>query len=180
MPPHRSAPSAGFIDPARIDAILASAVPDDEDRAFVVRCILGEGPAHHRGANYVLLRLLGLLVERLGGAGGAGGADMAALRARGTMPVPMKVPPHLEREGSLMTYPLDLPLAPLSELAAAATPEQSAMVECLSDGPPQHALANAAMLWLIGAALDQVHDRAPSSARRSAPTRSRSSVPPKR
>ena len=174
MPPHRSAPSTAFIDASRIDAILASAVPDDEDRAFVVRCILGEGPAHHRGANYVLLRLLGLLVDRLGG------ADMSALRTRGTMPVPMKVPPHLERQGSLMSYPLGLPLAPLSELAPEATPEQSAMVECLSDGPPQHALANAAMLWLIGAALDRLQERDPSSARRSARPRVRSSAPPKR
>jgi hypothetical protein len=174
MPPHRNAPSIGFIDPSRIDAILASAVPDDEDRAFVVRCILGEGPAHHRGANYVLLRLLGLLVDRLGA------ADMAALRTHGTMPIAMKVPPHLERQGSLMAYPLALPLAPLTELAPQATSEQSAMVECLSDGPPQHALANAAMLWLIGTALDRLREQAPRSARPSARPRSRSSAPPKR
>jgi hypothetical protein len=174
MPPHRSATSTAFIDASRIDAILADAVPDSEDRAFVVRCILGEGPAHHRGANYVLLRLLGLLVDRLGG------ADMPALQARGTMPVSMKVPPHLERQGSLMAYPLGLPLAPLAELAPAATPEQSAMVECLSDGPPQHALANAAMLWLIGAALERLPERAPASARPSPRARSRSSTPPKR
>ncbi|HEY2514906.1 MAG TPA: hypothetical protein VGI39_28765 [Polyangiaceae bacterium] len=168
MPPHRSAVSTAFIDPSQIDALLAGAIPDAEDRAFVVRCILGEGPAHHRGVNYVLLRLLGLLVERLGG------ADMAALRAQGTTPVPMKVPPHLERQGSLMAYPIGLPLAPLSRLAPEGTPEQAAMVECLSDGPPQHALANAAMLWLIGAALQQLPERAPARAR------SRSSVPPKR
>lgn len=173
MPPHRSATSTAFIDASRIDAILAGAVPDAEDRAFVVRCILGEGPAHHRGANYVLLRLLGLLVDRLGG------ADMASLRARGTLPVPMKVPPHLERQGSLMAYPLGLPTAPLSELAAAATPEQSAMADCLSDGPPQHALANAAMLWLIGAALERLEERPPVSARPNARPR-RSSAPPKR
>jgi hypothetical protein len=105
---------------------------------------------------------------------------MTALRSRGTTPVPMKVPPHLERQGSLMAYPLDLPLAPLSELAPAATPEQSAMVECLSDGPPQHALANAAMLWLIGAALDRLPERAPGSARPSTRRRSGSSAPPKR
>jgi len=153
MPPHRNAPSIAFIDASRIDAILACAVPDAEDRAFVVRCILGEGPAHHRGANYALLSLLGLLVERLGG------ADMAALAARGTTPVPMKVPPNLERQGSLMAYPLGLPLGPLSELAPAGTPEQAAMIDCLSDGPPQHALANAAMLWLIGAAIDRLKER---------------------
>ena len=153
MPPHRSATSTAFIDASRIDAILAGALPDAEDRAFVVRCILSEGPAHHRGANYALLRLLGLLLERLGG------ADMASLRARGTLPVPMKVPPHLERQGSLMAYPLPLPTAPLAELAPAGSPEQSAMADCLSDGPPQHALANAAMTWLIGAALAKLEKR---------------------
>jgi hypothetical protein len=148
-----SAATATFIDSSRIDALLVAVIPDDEERAFAVRCILGEGPVHHRGANYVLLMLLGMLVD------GLGGPDMEALRARGTTPVPMKVPPHLERPGSLMAYPLDLPKAPLEKLAAAGSFEQSAMVECLTDGPPQHALANAAMLWLIGAALDRVGER---------------------
>lgn len=174
MPPHRSATSTAFIDASRVDAILEGAVPDPEDRAFVVRCILSEGPAHHRGANYALLRLLGLLLDRLGG------GDMAALRSRGTIPVPMKVPPHLERQGSLMAYPLPLPIAPLSELAPPASPEQSAMADCLSDGPPQHALANAAMLWLIGAALERLEERGPVSARPSTRARTRSSAPPKR
>ncbi len=79
----------------------------------------------------------------------------------------------------MMAYPLPLPLGPLSELAPAASPEQSAMADCLSDGPPQHALANAAMLWLIGAALDRVEERPPVSARPSTRAR-RSSAPPKR
>lgn len=175
MPPHR-ATSTAFIDASRIDAILAGAVPDPEDRAFVVRCVLSEGPAHHRGANYALLRLLGLVLDRLGG------ADMAALRAQGTIPVPMKVPPHLERQGSLMAYPLGLPISALSELAPAGSPEQSAMADCLSDGPPQHALANAAMVWLIGAALARLEERPPASVsgRPSARPRTRSSAPPKR
>jgi hypothetical protein len=163
-----------FIDRSRIDALLAGALPDDEDRAFVVRCILGEGPAHHRGANYVLLQLLGLILDRLGG------ADMASLRARGTLPVPMKVPPHLERRGSLMAYPLGLPTAPIEKLAANGTVDHAAMVECLSDGPPQHALANAAMLWLIGAALDRLEEGSPQSGRPSSRSRTRSSAPPKR
>lgn len=145
--PHSRVTSATFIDAARVDALLAAIVPDAEDRAFVVRCILGEGPAHHRGANYVLLMLLGKLADKLGA------TDVEALRARGTLPVPIKVPPHLERPGSLMTYPLPLPTAPLEHLAPAGSPEQMAMVDCLNDGPPQHALANAAMMWLIGAAL---------------------------
>jgi hypothetical protein len=144
--PH-SASSATFVDAARIDALLASIVPDGEDRAFVVRCILGEGPVHHRGANYVLLMLLGQLVDKLDA------TDVSALRARGTTPVPIKVPPHLERPQSLMMYPLELPTGPLAQLAAAGSSDQSAMVDCLNDGPPQHALANAAMMWLIGAAL---------------------------
>jgi hypothetical protein len=173
-PPHRAAPSAAFIDSSRIDALLAGALPDDEDRAFVVRCILGEGPAHHRGANYVLLRLLGMIVDRLGA------TDMTALRARGTSPVAMKVPPHLARRGSLMAYPLGLPTAPLETLAPTGTPDHAAMAECLSDGPPQHALANAAMLWLIGAALERLEDRSPESARPSTRSRARSSAPPKR
>jgi hypothetical protein len=148
--PNSRASSATFVDTARVDALLADVVPDAEDRAFVVRCILGEGPVHHRGANYVLLMLLGKLVDKLGA------GDVAALRARGTLPVPMKVPPHLERPGSLMTYPLPIPTGPLDELAPSGSPEQMQMVECLNDGPPQHALANAAMMWLIGAALARV------------------------
>jgi hypothetical protein len=159
--------AAAFIDSSRLDALLAGVVPDDQDRAFVVRCILGEGPAHHRGANYVLLLLLGMIDEALGG------ADIAGLRGRGTLPVPMKVSPHLARPGSLMTYPLDLPIAPLEKLAPAGSPEQSAMAACLSDGPPQHALANAAMLWLIGAALDRLEERAHGIKRPSARPRSR-------
>src|SRR6185436_4434488 len=154
------------IDSARLDTLLATVVPDDQDRAFVVRCILGEGPAHHRGANYLLLLLLGQVVE------GLDGGNMEALRARGTIPVPMRVSPHLARPGSLMAYPLDLPTAPLERFAPAGSPEQSAMAECLTDGPPQHALANAAMMWLIGAALDRVRTRGserPSARHRSRP-----------
>jgi hypothetical protein len=165
---HRSTTAtAAFIDPSRIDALLAGVVPDDQDRAFVVRCILGEGPAHHRGANYVLLMLLGAVVEALGR------ADMDGLRVRGTTPVAMKVSPHLARPGSLMAYPLDLPTAPLERLAPAGSSEQSAMAECLTDGPPQHALANAAMMWLIGAALDRLQERGPGSKRPSTRPRSR-------
>jgi hypothetical protein len=91
--------------------------------------------------------LLGQLVTKLDA------ADVDALRARGTLPVPIKVPPHLERPQSLMAYPLGLPTGPLEALAPTGSPDQAAMVDCLNDGPPQHALANAAMMWLIGAAL---------------------------
>ena len=142
--------SSAFIDSSRIDAVLASVLPDAEDRAFVVRCILSEGPVHHRGSNYALLLLLGQLLE------GLDEAEMDALRKKGTLPVPMRVPPHLARPGSMMSYPLDLPTGPLERLAPAGSTELAAMAQCLSDGPPQHALANAARLWLIGAALERV------------------------
>src|SRR5690349_16064532 len=111
--------ASGFIDASQIDTLLAPLVPDAEDRAFVVRCILTEGPAHHRGANYVLLRLLGELVDALGE------PDVEAVRARGTLPVQMKVPPHLTRPGSMMSYPLDLPTGPLERLAAAGSMQQA-------------------------------------------------------
>jgi hypothetical protein len=141
---------AAFIDSARVDALLEPIVPDAEDRAFVVRCVLSEGPSHHRGANFVLLSLLGALVESLGK------GEVESLRARGTVPVPMRVPPHLARPGSMMAYPLALPTGPLDRLAPPGSLEQAAMAECLTDGPPQHALANAAMVWLLGAALEKV------------------------
>jgi hypothetical protein len=142
--------SVAFIDSSGIDALLAPLLPEDEDRAFVVRCILSEGPLHHRGANFVLVRLLAMLLE-----GGVTEAEVAALRKKGGMPVPMRVPPHLARPGSMMSYPLDLPTGPLDRLAAAGSPEHSAMAQCLMDGPPQHALANATMMWLIGLALER-------------------------
>jgi hypothetical protein len=152
---HRTPPAAGapFIDSARIDALLAPIVPDDDDRSFVVRCILDEGPRHHRGANFVLLTLLGKLVEALDP------VDIESLRAAGTLPVPMRVPPHLVRPGSMMGYPLALPTAPLDRIAPSGSPQQAAMVDCVTDGPPQHALANAAMVWLIGAALEKLDKR---------------------
>ena len=142
--------SSAFIDSSRVDALLEPVLPDEEDRAFVVRCILSEGPVHHRGANYALLLLLGQLLDRLDA------AEIDALRKKGTVPVAMRVPPHLARPGSFMSYPLDLPLGPLERLAPAGSSELAAMAQCLSDGPPQHALANAAMVWLIGAALERL------------------------
>jgi hypothetical protein len=78
-----------------------------------------------------------------------------------------------------MAYPLALPTGPLGRLAPSGTPEQAAMAECLSDGPPQHALANAAMMWLLGTALDRVEEHGPVSSRASARTRARSPSPAK-
>ena len=45
--------------------------------------------------------------------------------------------------------PLALPTAPLERLAPRGTRDFAAIVDCLTDGPPQHALANVAMVTLI-------------------------------
>ena len=150
-PPIPSSAISAFIDASRIDALLAPWVADPGDRAFVVRCLLGEGPAHHRGANYVLLALLGLLVEKTGG----------PVSFRETLPVAMRLPPHLARDEEDGQYPLRLPVDPLERLAPRASRDFAAMVDCLTDGPPQHALANAAMLHLIGALLARAEEKEP-------------------
>src|SRR5690606_34314058 len=56
------------LDEGPIDAALAGIVPDPHERAFVLRCILEEGPRHHRVASWTLLRLLAAVLGELGGA----------------------------------------------------------------------------------------------------------------
>lgn len=147
-PPHeRLVPSSAiseFIDSAAIEALLTPWLPEPQARAFIVRCLLAEGPAHHRGANYVLLRLLGSALERLPAA--------AAVPAPSGDPleIPMRLPPHLARSEGRQSYPLALPSAPLEGLMPRESRGFDAMVDCLTDGPPQHALANAMMVALIG------------------------------
>ncbi|WP_437730152.1 hypothetical protein [Sorangium sp. So ce1335] len=146
-PRHAPLPSSvvsALIRPERLDALLAPWMPDAEERAFVVRCIVGEGPVHHRGASYTLVCLLGLLLEELGPSqeGGAPAGE--------SLPVPIRLPPHLAR-GDDHDYPLSIPLAPLTRLAPKGSPELAALVDCLTDGPPHHALANAAMICLLDA-----------------------------
>jgi hypothetical protein len=136
----------GFIDRRRIEALLSPWVPDPAAREFVVRCMLGEGPAHHRGANYVLLALLGLLLEKGGPVERAPGAPAA--------PVPMRVPPSHGEALDELAYPLALALRPLEQLSRGGR-DVEAMVDCLTDGPPQHALANAAMVAMIDALLER-------------------------
>ncbi|MBL8924421.1 MAG: hypothetical protein JNJ54_36570 [Myxococcaceae bacterium] len=136
-----------FIDAGRLDAALAPWVPDADERAFVLRCVLEEGPSHHRGANFVLLSLLVDLTQRLGvKAPGAG-------RSR---PFPMRLPPHLEEEIDDDEWPLGVPERPLVALASNDERALDAMVDCMTDGPPQHALANVLMLQLLDAMLAKV------------------------
>ncbi len=138
--------SLSFVDHRAVSDLLAPFVPDEGERDFVIRCLLDEGPAHHRGANYVLLRLLGLLLD---------GTPTPAAEAR---EVPMQLPPHLAEEldeEDEQVYPLRLPTAPLDHLAPRDSREQEAMIAALLDGPPQHSLANVAMVCLLDAILRQ-------------------------
>jgi len=159
-PPRRHLPSSairGLLRPERLDALLAPWVPEEADRAFVVRCILDEGPIHHRGASYALLSLLGLVLERLPDV-----EPPAQAKIEGdSVAVPLRLPPHLEdRRGEDQSFPLRLPLGPLAELAPRGSGELEAIVDCLLDGPPHHTLANAAMVTIIGALLERLPKRA--------------------
>lgn len=129
----------GFVDEARLDGWLVPLVPDAGDRAFVTRCLVGEGPIHHRGANYILLALLGRAVQAHGGARPVEDGE----------PVPMRLPPHLAESVEEGVYPLALPVRALRDLANGDSDHLDAMIDCLTDGPPQHALANVVMVALI-------------------------------
>lgn len=148
-PPHHRLPSSAvsaLIRPEAVDALLAPFVPDPADRAFIVRCMLDEGPIHHRGASYALLRLLGLVLA-------APGTGAAPAPTEDGAPVPLRLPPHLHAEADEQHYPLRLPLGALDRLAPRGSAEQAALLDCLLDGPPHHALANAAMVCLLEAIL---------------------------
>lgn len=153
-PPRRRVPSslvASFLDRARVDALLLPLVPDVEERAFVLRCLLDEGPAHHRGANYVLVALLGEVVRLLGAPACAPARPSA---------VPMRLPPHLAAAGEEAYYPLSLDLATLALLAPGDSAALEAALDCLTDGPPQHVVANVVMVELIGRLLAAAGERA--------------------
>lgn len=157
-PGHRHVPStaiASFIDRGRIEGLLAPWIPEEADRAFITRCLLDEGPAHHRGANYVLLSLLGELLAELGG-------ERAGKQAAegDSVAVPMRLPPHLAREADDAEFALRFPRAPLDRLAPAGSTAQEAMIDCLTDGPPQHSLANAATICLLSELLARVERKA--------------------
>lgn len=149
MPPHpphhhrkhkkRDEVSTDFIDHRGLDELLEPFVPNRADRAFIVRCLVDEGPGHHRGSNDVLLRLLARVDRRRP-------PDLA-----NTVAVSMQLPPHLHDErgdDEDAAYPIALPLRPLALLAPDERARR-AMVACLTHGPPQHVLANVVMLWLI-------------------------------
>lgn len=137
---------AAFIEPQAIDELLAPWLPDAGERAMIVRCLLDVGPAHHRGSNYVLLRLLGVLLKKNGGPPPRSESPVSA-------PIRLRIPPSLDTASEPAAYPLGVPTTVLERLAPRGSRAWVAMIDCLSDGPPQHSLANAAMLLLIDALL---------------------------
>ena len=127
-----------FIDRDRLDALLTSLVPDRNDRRFIERCVVDEGPVHHRGANYALLLLVGRALELVPGVDAPPEGE----------PVPMRLPPHLEDEVEEGEFPIALPTRALGALLNDPRHLEAA-VDCLTDGPPQHALANVVMVALL-------------------------------
>jgi hypothetical protein len=140
----------GFVDRAELERALEPFVPDAGDREFLVRCVVAEGPAHHRGANYVLLRLLARALEA---------AHARPGPPRDGLPVPMHVPPHLRRADGEQCYPLKLPTGPLERLAQGAPREVEAMADCLTDGPAQHSVANVLMVSMLAALLEALEQK---------------------
>ena len=132
--------------------MLTPLIADEEDRAFVARCIATEGPAHHRAASFALLKLLSEALDRTGG---LGDIDVGE-----GMEVPFRLPPHLERHADAdARYPIRLPQRALARLAPAGSREIEAFADALTDGPSHHALANVAMVCLIEALLQRLETR---------------------
>jgi len=137
----------------RIGSLVAAYVHDPAACEFIVRCLLDEGPIHHRGDNFVLIALLGEVLDRLppvaGGDPGAGDS----------FPVPMRIPPAHHTGAEPKAYPLAIPQAPLALVDGGDPARRSYLAECLADGPPHHALANAMMVNLLHVILQRLPAR---------------------
>src|SRR5262245_12474456 len=134
-----------FLNPQEIDGLLSPWLADAAERAYVVRCILQAGPAHHRGANMVLLSLLGRVLAQLR----EKGIRLPEPASDETVGVPLRLPPQLTGTADDRFFPLRMSTRTLRSMAKDDERTLDAMVDCLIDGPPQHALANAAMVNLL-------------------------------
>jgi hypothetical protein len=134
------------LDAGAIDAALASSIPDARDRAFVLRCIVDEGPRHHRIASWALLRMLAAVLAELGGADAEPrGVDVA--------PLPIRLPPSVTSSSEDAVFPIGVPMRMLRDVLDEN--ELATALDALRDGPAHHALANAVMVALI----DAIHAR---------------------
>jgi hypothetical protein len=89
-----------------------------------------------------------------------GGAD-AETREGPSEPLSMSLPPSVAAASDDASFPIGIPTRMLGEVLDAG--ETALAVECLSDGPPHHSLANAAMAWLVQAIYDRVQRAPPPS-----------------
>lgn len=135
-----------------MEALLEPWVADPADRAFVARCLLDEGPPHHRGANAALLTLLQRALSHTKPGGRA--ADLGAM-----IPVALRVPPHVREslDAGERVYPVAMPSAAL-ERAFPDPRVRRHLVESLTDGPPHHAIANVLMVAMITELLARLGD----------------------
>jgi len=77
-----------------------------------------------------------------------GGAD-PDMRDAPAKPVGMRLPPTVASASDDAEFPIGIPTTMLNELLDEREAELA--LDCLRDGPPHHALANAVMTWLIEA-----------------------------
>lgn len=127
-------------DAQRLEDALALVISDPRDRAFVARCILSEGPAHHRAASWTLCVVAAEAAARAG-------ARPREHAEADDFAVPLRLPPHVAT-GDDGAFPLAIPMAPLRAITG---DERGAEVlaDALVDGPPHHALANAALVAIL-------------------------------
>lgn len=157
-PPHRHrhplSALSGAADPDRLADALTPIIPDPHDRAFVVRCILGDGPAHHRAASWALLVLAADIAARLGA------NDEEPAPEDDSVTVRLRIPPHLATTDD-SAFPLRLPMAPLRAIARNER-DVEALADALVDGPPHHALANAALVSIFDRILTRLAAQRPA------------------
>ncbi|NUP12395.1 MAG: hypothetical protein HOW73_40640 [Polyangiaceae bacterium] len=137
-----------------VDALLL-VLADRRDAEFVARCIVGEGPAHHRAASWALLVVAAEIAERLGCKPGP------KTQAPDTVSVALRLPPGAARDDD--TFPLAMPLAPLRAIVEPSR-HVEALADALVDGPAHHALANAALVALFARILEKLDARLPNEA----------------
>lgn len=140
-------------DADQLAEALRPVIADPRDRAFVVRCILDEGPVHHRASSWALLMLASEIARRLE-------VPMKAPDGEpdDSITVRLRLPPHLAADEAESAFPLRLPLEPLRAIASSDR-DVEVLADALVDGPPHHALANAALVSLLARVLAAVPSR---------------------
>lgn len=117
----------------------------------MLRCILEEGPRHHRVASWALLQMLAAVIAELDA------PSSVDPKASDAAPVPIRLPPAVARSADDGEFPIGVPRRLLER--ALSRDDAAMAIDALSDGPPHHALANAAMAWLLEAVYERVARR---------------------